>query len=1163
VHRATAARVLLVVLGVATCTRDRTGPVVLVPAALSVAAGNGQTDAAGSTLAQPFVALVTTADGAPVGGIQVAWQVRAGGGSLSSAHATTDDQGRAAVLLTLGTVAGANADTVEASVAQLTGPPLLFTASTVAGPATQLVFTRAPSPAAAGTPISPAVQVSVEDAFGNVVLAAGTGIDLAIGANPGGATLSGQTHSTTLNGVASFSDLTLDKPSSGYTLVATAPSLPADTSSSFMIAPAGGSRLVFIAVPSTATAGAPLSPSVQVIARDSLGNTVTGFTDLVTVALATSPAGATLSGTTSVAAVAGVATFSDLRLDKSGAGYSLSAAANGIATTTSTAFGVGAGAAAGIIITGGNQQTAPAGTGLPIAYGVRVSDAFGNRVAGATVTWTVAAGGGSVSAGQGSTDSTGLAGTVRTLGGHAGTQTVLATVQGLADSAATFVATATPNGTISGTITFGSGFLAPPASLRSSWSPPTATTAPAPQYTPDELIVTYRATALAAPPVGSPALAAPATVAAMAASIRARLGVGAARSRYEVRGISAAVLSARVRVLDSTELDLVAAALRQDPAVLTIERNGIVHLDARHASLAAATTSVTAAAAAAPIAPSDPLYSWEAWDYGMIDLPRAWAITTGSASVLVAVVDNGIRYDHPAVAANLTHDGYDFVSDVSVAVCAGGHISNAGDGDGYDPDPTMPADYNYDEKNSCVKGLSTWGDHGLHVAGTIGAVGNDGVGTSGVNWTVRIRPVRVLGVSGSGSYYDIAQGLLYAAGLPADNGHGGTVQAPSAARIINVSLGGTSSSSTLHNALIAATNAGSLVIAAAGNSGGTTPLYPAAYPEALSVSAVGPDGALASYSSYGSTVDIAAPGGDIADGGGSYGVTSSVWNFVTNTPAYDSWDGTSMATPHVTGVAALLLAQNPSLTAAQLRSRLTTWAVDAGPAGVDNLYGAGIVNARNSLAQSFAPPEQLYALLYDANTGRLIATLPTANGAYSFTGLDDGNYWVYGGADENGDGQIAVAGRPWGTLGGTATPAPVTVNGAGTYGASFAIAQPAEHEPNDVIAQANPLPLPGTSNGTLSTASDVDVARVLIAQAGTYTFETSAQNGACGFALEANTELTLENSSGSVIASNDDINAPALNYCSRITATLAAGAYYVAVSGWTAGRYRLTARVGN
>ncbi|HXJ28998.1 MAG TPA: hypothetical protein VNG35_00060, partial [Gemmatimonadales bacterium] len=125
-HRATAVRILLLTLSVASCTRERTGPVVLVPAALTVSAGNAQTAAAGTSLAQPLVALVTTADGEPVGGVHVAWHVRAGGGFLSIPTSSTDDQGHATVVLTLGTAAGANADTVEASVAEIAGSPLLF-----------------------------------------------------------------------------------------------------------------------------------------------------------------------------------------------------------------------------------------------------------------------------------------------------------------------------------------------------------------------------------------------------------------------------------------------------------------------------------------------------------------------------------------------------------------------------------------------------------------------------------------------------------------------------------------------------------------------------------------------------------------------------------------------------------------------------------------------------------------------------------------------------------------------------------------------------------------------------------------------------------------------------------------------------------------------------
>src|SRR5207244_1747581 len=175
---------------------------------------------------------------------------------------------------------------------------------------------------------------------------------------------------------------------------------------------------------------------------------------------------------------------------------------------------------------------------------------------------------------------------------------------------------------------------------------------------------------------------------------------------------------------------------------------------------------------AATTAGNDPFSPIQAWHYGMIDAPRAWDLTKGSASDTVAVVDDGIRFDHPDIAANLTSDGYDFVSVGSpYPVCAGGTADNTGDGDGYDPDPTDPVSYDYDFTNGCITGPRALGNHGLHVAGTIGAVGNNGEGGTGVNWTVRIRPVRVLDVIGSGAYYDVAQGILYRAVLP---GAGGT-----------------------------------------------------------------------------------------------------------------------------------------------------------------------------------------------------------------------------------------------------------------------------------------------------------------------------------------------------------------------------------------------------
>ena len=1018
------------------------------------------------------------------------------------------------------------------------------------GAASHLVFTTQPSSPFQGSAITPAVRVTAQDAMGNTATGFKGDVLVSIGSNPSGGALSGTMTVAAVAGVAPFADLRIDSAGTGYTITATASGLTPATSVPFQVVQVSQfTRLVFTAQPSDVQAGTGIAPAVVVSALDQLGNPATGYSGSVTITLGANPAAGTLSGTTSAFALSGVATFNDLQLDRRGVGYRLRATAAGLAPDTSGSFAVRAGPPARISVQGGNGQTGAAGTALPTPYSVQAVDGFGNLVPGASVSWTIPSGGGSVNPVQSVTDSGGRAATVRTLGVHPGTQTVAAAVTGLADSVAAFTSTATPNGTISGTITLAAGFLAPPLPTPTA---PTALASPEPAYTADELIVTYRAAVLAAPPIGSVALTAPTTAAALGRTIQTRLAALPAAAQFAVRGVSPALLAARVRVTDSTQLDAVAASLRQDPAVESVERNGIVRLETHRAHAARAGT-----------VPGDPLYPEQAWHYGMIDLPRAWTITTGSASVLVAVVDNGIRYDHPAITANLTHDGYDFVSKASVSLCAGGTIDNAGDGDGYDADPTATADYDFNDSKNCAIGLTTSGNHGLHVAGTIGATGNDGVGVTGVNWTVRIRPVRVIGVAGFGTFYDIAQGILYAAGLPADNGKGGTVTAPSGARIINISLGGPSGSSALHNAVIAATNAGALVVAAAGNSGNTSLLYPAAYAEALSVSAVGPDGLLASYSSFGSTIDIAAPGGDIADGDGSYGVLSTAWNFVTNAPIYDSWDGTSMATPHVSGVAALVLAQNPSLTPAQLRARLTTYAVDAGAPGPDNQYGAGIVNARNSLTQTLAPPTQAYARLFSTG-GQLLATAAVAaDGSYAFTGLGDGSYTVFGGTDENGDGLIGVPGRRWGALGGSATPSPVTVDGAATYPATFAVALPTELEPNDAPAQANAVVIGGYVTGTIGTVSDVDVFRLRIPQSGTYTVETSAVNGACGFALEENTRLTLSDSSGTVLATNDDINAAALNLCSRLVAPLSPGSYVVAVQGTRAKRYRLAVRAGN
>ena len=676
-----------------------------------------------------------------------------------------------------------------------------------------------------------------------------------------------------------------------------------------------------------------------------------------------------------------------------------------------------------------------------------------------------------------------------------------------------------------------------------------------PAATPHDLIVTFRHSALGAPPLGSAALASAAGARVFGAAIRARfaamLPLGAA-----VSGVSPTILAAKVRVADTTALDAVAAALRRDPAIATVTRNRLLWLD--ETAYARATGP---AAAALRVVPNDTFYAFQSWHYGLIDLPRAWAITTGSPSVLVALVDDGTRFDHPALAGNLTTDGYDFVSAAdTLRLCAGGKITNdADDSTGYDPNPTIPASYSPDSTGTCFV-FDTLGGHGVHVAGTMGAVGNDRIGVTGVNWNVKIRPVRALGVGGFGEFYDIAQGILYAAGLPADNGTGGTVRAPSGAKIINLSLGGPDTDTTLHSAIIAAANTGALIVAAAGNAGTAAPHYPAAYPEVLAVAAVGPDGVPASYSSFGPYVALRAPGGNFELGDATDGVVSTMWDFAVNKPEYAFAEGTSMASPHVAGVAALLLAQTPSLTASELRARLTTYAV--GPA---TQYGVGLVNAYNSLTQTHGPPTQLFALLYSAVTGSVVkAVTADPGGGFAFSGVEDGRYFVYGASDESSDRQVGIPGRLWGALGGPATPTAITVLRAGPYTASFAIGLPAQIQPNNTFASANGLAVGGYTRGILLDTLQVDFYRVKIPVTGTYTFETSGWVASCGFALEEATAIGLFDAAHNLLTVAGYIDPRHFNFCSRLTRSLNAGTYYVGVAGlFNNSQYQLQARPGS
>jgi len=290
---------------------------------------------------------------------------------------------------------------------------------------------------------------------------------------------------------------------------------------------------------------------------------------------------------------------------------------------------------------------------------------------------------------------------------------------------------------------------------------------------------------------------------------------------------------------------------------------------------------------------------------GAANLPSAWTMTTGSASTVVAVIDTGITA-HPEFQSRIL-PGYDFISDPV----------NANDGNGRDSDPSDPGDWT--AKHECGYGepayTSSW--HGTHVTGIIAAAGNNWSGMAGVNWRTRILPVRVLGKCG-GSVSDIIDGMLWAVGLEVP----GVPTNPNPAQVLNLSLGGWSPSgctSAYEEALNRVRATGALVVAAAGNDDNESAyVVPAACEGVMTVGAIDHDGYRASYSNYSvvNAVSVSAPGGDISyygtDGSGIYStVNSGTKGPVASSYAY--YQGTSMAAPHVSGIAALALAQDPQI----------------------------------------------------------------------------------------------------------------------------------------------------------------------------------------------------------------------------------------------------------
>ena len=317
--------------------------------------------------------------------------------------------------------------------------------------------------------------------------------------------------------------------------------------------------------------------------------------------------------------------------------------------------------------------------------------------------------------------------------------------------------------------------------------------------------------------------------------------------------------------------DVLVAALELEPAVAWAEPNYIV---------------------GGTLHPNDPDYNNPGLVYGpqQVNAESAWDVTTGVTSVVVALVDSGISFAHPEFAQTHFLPGYDFVNK--------------------DNDPS--------DDNG----------HGTHVAGILFAAMNNGIGIAGMAPGVSILPVKVLNSSGSGTWVDISNGIIYAVDHGAD--------------IISLSIGGPITSQVLQTAVQYAAAHDVLIVTGTGNTGTNAPFYPAFYPETFAVGATDNTGQLWWQSNYGDSVDVVAPG---------VGVWSTYWTS-GNPTTYAYCTGTSMAVPHVSGLAALILSVRPDLSSADLREMIQRNAVPISQPQPNLYSGWGLINAGQTLGAS-------------------------------------------------------------------------------------------------------------------------------------------------------------------------------------------------------------------
>ncbi|GGJ90079.1 S8 family serine peptidase [Deinococcus aquiradiocola] len=540
------------------------------------------------------------------------------------------------------------------------------------------------------------------------------------------------------------------------------------------------------------------------------------------------------------------------------------------------------------------------------------------------------------------------------------------------------------------------------------------------------------------PPLTERALPGPRGVIVAYRSQAAR--VQAMRQEREVRSAVGETLTLRTDDVPGT-----LARLRADTDVLYAVPDAVLTaLDRPEPTPSIPVRTASAQALAAPQQGTDEFAPLQ-WAYRLLGYPAVWRDMTDHPypnAVTVAVLDTGVRYDHPDLQGQLygPGDGALDVLPVTRDPQTGKLTYDNGDGDGPDTDPTDPDTFTYSLSDPAHQFPIPRSDpsHGTHVTGIIAArwgtfaapcadCSTSGVVGASYRAPVRVLPVRVLDApDGNGQESDIALALRYAAGDPVTLSDGRTYRTPHPAQVINLSLGGPlrdpDQIQVLCSAVSRATALGALVVAAGGNFGGTAPIYPAACPGAVSVASVSlSDSAVpthAYYSDQYAQVALSAPGGNPAttfNGGTLNGqpmpdeILSTGWNYASHRPGYYLEAGTSQAAPQVTALAALLLSKGVAATPAAALDRMLATATDLGAAGRDSTYGVGLIQPAAALG-ALAVSDVLGLSVQDAS-GRTFT--PALDGVGRFTAyLPDGAFRVVAGRDRNGNGLAGETGEP-------------------------------------------------------------------------------------------------------------------------------------------------------